>query len=483
MGIDFVEKIFKSLNKKLKTLLAKIPDEKVTKREEFLNLVFPVAAFLCLIFMALFFAFNNSGINVYCEDKLIGFVQNQNTFEDYTKELNSKLSDEAVQDVDINLTAHYNLAFKGNKFNTKKEVEENLLNTFSGKIIYGNGIYVDDELIACNKNKSIIDETLDSILQDYRDSNPDATDVNFYNNVNVVQGVYPAAMEKDQDEIYSSLTEDETDTFNFTLNQGETLDTVANAYAIPKNDILKVNKNAQDAKPGDTIKISKTDKILNVKVTKEETYDEDLPFSTQVQSDSDAFVDSTKIVQEGTNGTQEKKDKVSYVNGKEVSRENIYTNITKPAVTKIISQGTKPLPQEQEQPDGTSTGVFIWPVPFTKNITSYFGMRWEKMHKGIDIAAAGVNGQDIIASDGGVVMQASDRNNGYGNCVIIKHNDKYSTLYGHCSAILVSLGQKVSQGQVIATVGSTGNATGPHLHFEIRENNTAVDPLTLLSDR
>lgn len=483
-GAKFIIGKVSSLNKKIKIYIEKIPDENTTKAEKFWNSFCPLMALLVLISTALFFAFSNCGLNVYCEDKFVGFVENQSTFENYTKNLNDEFSDEAIKDVDINLTAHYDMALKHSDFDTKNDVEESILDTFSGKIIYGSAVYVDNKLVACNKSRNTIDETLNNILKDSKRSNPDATDVYFYNNVKVTQGVYPAANEEDKEELYSSLTESTPKIFNFTLNQGENIDSIANAYAVPKQDILNANPsiNANDAKPGDTIKISKSDKILNVVVTKEETYNEDLPFSTQVQTDDSLYVNTTKVLQEGQNGTREKKDKVSYVNGKEINRENISTNITKQAVTKIIAQGTKPVPEEQIQADGAPTGKFIWPLPFTKNITSYFGIRWEKLHKGIDISSGGVNGQDIVASDGGEVMQASDRNNGYGNCVIIKHDDKYSTLYGHCSAILVNVGQKVSQGQVIATVGSTGNSTGPHLHFEIRENNTAIDPLPLLSE-
>ncbi len=128
----------------------------------------------------------------------------------------------------------------------------------------------------------------------------------------------------------------------------------------------------------------------------------------------------------------------------------------------------------------TGTGVpsasgFIWPVNGT--VVSGFGMRWGRMHEGVDITAP--TGTPIWAAAAGTVIWASWRG-GYGNCVVVDHGNGLATLYAHASAILVSVGQRVSQGQTVALVGSTGNSSGPHLHFEVRVNGVAVDPLLYL---
>jgi murein DD-endopeptidase MepM/ murein hydrolase activator NlpD len=122
-----------------------------------------------------------------------------------------------------------------------------------------------------------------------------------------------------------------------------------------------------------------------------------------------------------------------------------------------------------------SSSGLIWPV--NGPVVSGFGMRWGRMHEGIDIAVA--YGTPIHAAASGTVI-FSGWMDGYGNFVIIDHGGGMATAYGHQSSIAVGGGQSVSQGQVIGYVGCTGHCFGPHLHFEVRINGTAVDPLGYL---
>lgn len=138
--------------------------------------------------------------------------------------------------------------------------------------------------------------------------------------------------------------------------------------------------------------------------------------------------------------------------------------------------------------EGSAGGEsLVWPVPGHTNITSGFGSRWGTTHKGIDISDGSVNGAQIVAAMGGTVIQAGfgvsgSGYGGYGNCVAIDNGNGVVTLYAHMSSIACSVGMTVSAGQTIGFVGSTGDSTGPHLHFEIRLNGTAVDPLPYLQN-
>lgn len=129
-------------------------------------------------------------------------------------------------------------------------------------------------------------------------------------------------------------------------------------------------------------------------------------------------------------------------------------------------------------------GEMLWPLPANqKRITSYFGKRphplygyWSN-HRGIDIACP--YNTEVYAANSGVVIVA-EKHWSYGNYVIIDHGGKIATVYGHNTKLLVSVGQEVKKGQLIALSGSTGESTGPHLHFEVRKNGVVIDPLPFL---
>jgi len=155
------------------------------------------------------------------------------------------------------------------------------------------------------------------------------------------------------------------------------------------------------------------------------------------------------------------------------------------AIAKVSSSGLAPelpsLVAKVYLPDNQDYGIvsnFVWPAQGL--LTSRFGWRWGRIHQGIDIAAP--VGTPIWAAAPGVIDYASWNSGGYGNMIDIKHSDGTITRYAHLSAIYVKAGQAVDQSQVIAAMGSTGNSTGPHLHFEIRPNGrSAINPMNLLA--
>ncbi len=125
----------------------------------------------------------------------------------------------------------------------------------------------------------------------------------------------------------------------------------------------------------------------------------------------------------------------------------------------------------------TYKGHWLWPLRYGV-VSSEYGKRWGKNHQGIDIAAD--EGDGVYASANGEVIYASNTLRGYGNVVILRHDQKTTTLYAHNQRLLVKKGQRVSTGRKIATVGSTGRSTGPHVHFEIRGSKGPVNPRKIL---
>jgi murein DD-endopeptidase MepM/ murein hydrolase activator NlpD len=119
-------------------------------------------------------------------------------------------------------------------------------------------------------------------------------------------------------------------------------------------------------------------------------------------------------------------------------------------------------------------GTFIWP----SNNHSISGYDFSEVHRGIDIA--GNTGEAVYATDAGVIVYAGWNNYGYGNMVMIDHGNGFQSLYGHLSAFNVGCGQSVGQGDVIGAIGSTGNSSGSHLHFEILSASSKLNPHDVL---
>lgn len=138
------------------------------------------------------------------------------------------------------------------------------------------------------------------------------------------------------------------------------------------------------------------------------------------------------------------------------------------AVVAPAAVGAAPVPPEAED--------FIWPV--RGRISSLYGGRWGRTHRGVDIASP--MGTSFRASRSGRVAVSKERAGGFGKLIVIDHGFGYATYYGHASKLLVRRGEKVEQGQEIGKVGSTGHSTGPHLHFEIRHRNKSENPLYFL---
>ena len=183
----------------------------------------------------------------------------------------------------------------------------------------------------------------------------------------------------------------------------------------------------------------------------------------------------TQIKVEGTEGRKLVKAEIVSVNGIVESTDVVSEEVLEEPKEAIVLRGTK------ERPRTLAYGEFI--VPSRGAITSRFGQRWSSHHSGIDIAVP--RGTSIKAADGGAVIFAG-WSGGYGKLIKIDHENGYITYYAHCDTITVKKGQRVARGETIGKVGSTGNATGPHLHFEVRKwscGKSAGLPELVIQDR
>lgn len=296
------------------------------------------------------------------------------------------------------------------------------------------GLYIDGKLIGATNDTQGLNDALNQILVDYKEGYDEETTTEFANDV-VVKG--------------GSFSED---------------------------DIMSVSDIMKAAAGKFSISLS-TDIV----------YTREIDYNTTVKYDDSKPSSYKKVKTEGKKGEEQVTIRTTFTDGMQTDAVEVETKVLTEAVDEVVIKGSKDgvvednSSSQSSNSSSSSTGTFSWPVPYTHNITSYYEWRWGRMHWGIDISAGGVYGQAVTASDGGTVVFAGDKGDGYGNYVIIDHGNGYQTLYAHCSSLAVSYGQYVSKGDTIAYVGSTGNSTGPHLHFEVIYNSNKLNPLQFVS--
>lgn len=270
------------------------------------------------------------------------------------------------------------------------------------------------------------------------------------------------------------LTSYDIEPKTYTLRDKDTIDTVSEKFRISKDELLNRNTSMtdEDFKPGTEIIINCPKRKLSVKSDFNTSITEEIPYETKQIDDNTLYKGMTSVRKIGESGEKEVSRVSSEIDGVRVACNVVNETVLKQPVSQIEAVGTK------EFGNGEATGAFV--RPSTGVVTSRYGARWGRMHKGVDLG--GNTGDPIRAADGGVVIAAGDANDGYGNKVVIDHGNNYHTLYGHSSEVLVKTGMRVEKGDIIARVGSTGDSTGPHLHFEVIYNGQAIDPMPFIED-
>lgn len=288
-------------------------------------------------------------------------------------------------------------------------------------------LVIDGETVGVTNEPEALAAALDQYLIDYRSDYDDATTTEFVNDVQVEKRSYDSSV--------TLLSADEL--------------------------------------------MAAADGKFSVSLSTDWSYDIEIAYDTDVTYDEDKDSTYEEVTQEGEAGAETVYVRLTYVDGVFTDSTVTAVKTTKEPVSEQVIRGSKQ--GVLAQGAGKASGNFIWPLPHTHSISSYMEWRWGRMHNGIDIAGGGDYGQPIIAADGGTVTWSGNDGGGYGNYVMIDHGNGYMTVYGHASSLAVSTGEYVSQGQTIAYVGSTGNSTGPHLHFEIRLNGAYQNPLDYVS--
>ncbi len=338
------------------------------------------------------------------------------------------------------------------------------------------------------------------------------------------------------DQAKNLLMQSEVVEIEYTLQAGDNIWDIAMSHGTTMDRIMEINPEIKDEtvmQIGDIIKVEMPKPILSISTVEEAVFKELIPGEIEYVVFSDLYKGETKVYQEGHDGLKELTVEVTKINGEEVARTTISEKVLKEAKTKVMAYGVKEKPVVVKPPtnnqgsnsnssnssnsgssssssnssnsgssssssnsnssgssssgssssnSGSNSNIgnskFIHPLKGAGRVSSEYGPRWGTFHHGIDFAAPA--GTPIYASAAGKVIYSGYNNGGYGYLVIIDHGNGYQTYYAHNSSLYVSVGNQVSQGQHIAGVGSTGDSTGNHLHFEVRKNGTPINPRNVL---
>ncbi|WP_047983473.1 M23 family metallopeptidase [Ornithinibacillus californiensis] len=258
-----------------------------------------------------------------------------------------------------------------------------------------------------------------------------------------------------------------------TIQEGEVLGAIASKYDLSLETLLELNPSIKEdtlIQIGQELNVTELKPFVDVIVKKEEKTKEKIAHQTKVEESDSMFKGDQKVKQQGSDGEKVVHYAIEVRNGKVANRDVLEEEVVKEVVDKIIVKGTKVIPSR-------GTGNLSWPA-VGGYISSHVGYRWGSYHKGIDIA--GPSNRAILAADNGTIVFAGYQGS-FGNKIEINHNNGMKTIYAHLSSINVNVGQTVQKGQQIGVMGSTGNSTGVHLHFEVYKNGALQNPLNYLN--
>lgn len=342
------------------------------------------------------------------------------------------------------------------------------------------GLYIDGEFVGALSNGSQLLQYLDSQLERYRsdDLGEDAT-IQFIKKIQLKKGLFPSETVVPYTTVYGMLSQEERGEKRYTVVEGDNPSRIAMKNGITIEELEAMNPSVSTSLfVGDELIISQPVPYLGVQVLHTTRIQEDIPYQITQRVDVERPAGTTETVQQGRVGVRESVVQIKMIDGVEVERTVLGSTIMEQPVHQVLIVGGL-----RENPfigsdshSGIPPGSFGWPADGGSINMPYGGYPG---HTGADITFSGIFGTPVRASADGIVVVAK-YGPGYGNHIIIEHGGGIQTLYAHCNTLTVGVGQEVSRGEQIGTVGRTGWATGPHVHLEIRINGTAVNPAPYL---
>ena len=460
---------------------------------------------------------------VYIDGKVVGFVEDDKAFDEYINQKEDAIKKKYGVDkvympngVTIKAVTTYN-----SNIDTNEEIYQRIVKlkqfTILGTVIKISNEEQEDyeDKYIYTLNKDIFDKAVDGLIRSFVDeedyeaymanAQKEIVDTgSIINDIDIDEDItYKTAYISIDEEIFTNSSDLAKYLLYGTIEQqstyvvkdGDTIETVADANKLNVQEFLIANSNFKSANAllyeGQKVNVGLINPVISIVVEMNKVTDEEKAFETTVKYDSNEPKGVEYVTQKGENGLERVSREYVYINGQLSSSISLNTVELKPPVDKIIVKGDKIIPHIAD------LSYWAWPTERPYVITTGFGYRWGSMHAAIDVSGPG-HGSDIYAANNGTVVAASSGcavgnvscNGRRGNYVTINHNiGGYTTTYMHMASINVKVGQVVSRGQKIGTMGNTGEVypkptssspySGTHLHFVTARNGVAFNPYNL----
>ena len=466
------------------------------------NTAFPV--FACVV-LALSFSLSRRSVlalDVSLGGEHIGYIEKEETFE----KAKSLALEMLPEDIEKN-PASAQLASAEPSYTLKKVgagelsnssmICEKLLSSSGSALVRACGIYIDGEFLCAVRNEADAVSVFDSLIYPAKKNAEKGSVVAFVEEIDYVQGLYPddESVLWDSYRLKTTLSRPESRAQYYKVKKGDTASSIAKRHKLSLSKLYALNPNVNFSKKlrrNTTLTVRAQSDYVRIKVMKPRTLVYRIPYEKVTRESSSMLKGTKKVTQQGQYGEKQVTSLVTYINGVRTYSTVVSEKQTKAPVNEVTLVGTKsPYSGYSGSSYSPSYGYsgFAWPTRGAYSLSSGYGYRSASIsgwsyHGGVDIVRGGPSaGIPVVASASGTVVTAYAGSTGYGNTVVIDHGNGYQTRYAHMQwgSICVYTGQKVYQGQQIGRIGATGNATGPHLHFEILKNGSKVNPLPYIS--
>ena len=407
--------------------------------------------------------------------KVLGYVKNQEEVTDVLDVAGRQLTYNSSTEADVKFVANQNITFNPVDGRGKSTDDSD---TVVNKLIYmtdieteAYAVYDGDKVVAIVKDQNDADNLLLMTKADLSipDRGMELVSSEFLNELSVKPVNVLLGSIQSNAAAQSQMTNGgEMNTYHI-VEDGETVHSLAALFGVEDFDIYNENNSepVTEIETGDRVCIRSVVSPVQIEMVEKGRIKEVIEFETIKKESDEYYKGDSFLEQEGQDGIEIFEGYITKVAGEETERKaTAKPEVLRKKKNKIIVVGTA------ERPKTAATGTFIVPLDHYV-VTSEWGGRWGRMHEGIDLAAP--TGTPIHASDGGRIIKANYWS-GHGLCVEVDHGNGVITRYSHCSAVFVSIGDLVYQGQHIANVGNTGHSFGSHCHFEVRVNGTSQNP-------